>query len=300
MLLGFIRFQNGVLEFTNFKAQLPRRALDLGVTTKRDNHELAGTHGEGFKVAALVMARRGYRVRYEASEYYWNFKLGGRNKNHLYCHLGPMAEGKLGSLKKADATRLSKGTPRPLTSNIWEDVSVKIGRFNAKSGGEKIAKDDFLRWVNVSLDLDNPAKMIQTPYGSLILDEKFKGRIYLKGLLLEGNTSSKDFRFGYNFLRGDVNRDRQRLTDSKSEADMLTKIWTAAIDKDGLEILDQYITMLKESTLADVNLAQDYISEPLAKKIWQRLLAQDPEKKIFYHDNINSDRVKYLLCCFPP
>lgn len=60
-LLGFIRFREkeGDLELTNFKAQLSRKALDLGVTSKRMKANQAGTHGEGFKVASLVMARSG-------------------------------------------------------------------------------------------------------------------------------------------------------------------------------------------------------------------------------------------------
>lgn len=66
-LLGFISWENGVLEFTNFGAQLSRSSLDMGKTTKRQKDDLAGIHGDGFKVASLVMVRKGYKVRYEAS-----------------------------------------------------------------------------------------------------------------------------------------------------------------------------------------------------------------------------------------
>jgi hypothetical protein len=70
-LLGFVRYldDKGTLELTNFRARLSRKTLDLGVTSKRKEERLAGTHGEGFKVASLVMARHGYQVRFEASSY---------------------------------------------------------------------------------------------------------------------------------------------------------------------------------------------------------------------------------------
>jgi hypothetical protein len=71
-LLGFVRYKekDGMLELTNFKARLSRATLDLGVTSKREKDHLAGTHGEGFKIAALVMVREGYQARLETSSYY--------------------------------------------------------------------------------------------------------------------------------------------------------------------------------------------------------------------------------------
>jgi hypothetical protein len=67
-MLGFIRFDKlrGTLELTNFNAKLPRKALLLGASSKQNQDSMAGTHGEGFKVASLVMVRNGYQVRYES------------------------------------------------------------------------------------------------------------------------------------------------------------------------------------------------------------------------------------------
>jgi hypothetical protein len=92
-LLGFIRYSKakGTLELTNFKAQLERKALDLGFTTKREKKQLAGTHGEGFKVASLVMLRGGHQVRYEASKYRWTFRFDGSKSDQLYCEFRPIA-----------------------------------------------------------------------------------------------------------------------------------------------------------------------------------------------------------------
>jgi hypothetical protein len=44
--------------------------------------------------------------------------------------------------------------------------------------------------MKVSLDLDPPSKIIRMHHGTVILDHHFKGRIYLKALLLEGESAT--------------------------------------------------------------------------------------------------------------
>lgn len=288
-MLGFIRYKNGTLEFTNFNARLSRKCLDLGVTTKRDNNETAGTHGEGFKVGALVMARCGYRVQIQASDYYWNMKLGGKDSSTLYCHLNPMSVEKLAKLRKKSDTRPSH-LNRLLVNNIWEDVSFKIGGRVRGSGG-LISKADFEKWMHVSIDLQRPNEMIHTIQGSLILDPAFGGKIYLKGLLLEANSSSKRFTYGYNLLRGEVNRDRERLSNPFEEAKELAEIWAHAIELNKENTIGKYVAMLRSDEAADVHEVERFISESVAKTIWQHLLKLDPEKRLFYHDSRTGDKV---------
>ena len=288
-LLGFISWDNGTVQYSNFGAQLSRKALNLGVSTKRDDDNLAGTHGEGFKVASLVMLRRGYRVRYEASEYYWSFQFGGRNRDILYCKLTRMQAKKLKQQMQDFDAKAKTGSPRGLEANIWEDVTVKIGRILGK--GDKVAREDFLKWIKVSLDLDRPSKVISTHHGRLILDNQFKGRIYLKGLLLE-NEPATPFKFCYDFYQGEVNRDRERLSNERQEAKTLSKIWGDAIQIDEAAALPEFVELLQANTQwADVNLAEEYISIDTAKKIWQQLQVENSENKLFYYFDQNGDKV---------
>jgi hypothetical protein len=60
VLCGFIRFRyddnnEGVLEIVNFNAKLQRWHLGFGGTSKAKATEQAGQHGEGMKLAALIM-----------------------------------------------------------------------------------------------------------------------------------------------------------------------------------------------------------------------------------------------------
>jgi hypothetical protein len=297
-LLGYIRYleDKGTLELTNFRAQLSRKSLDLGATSKRDKKHLAGTHGEGFKVAALVMARRGYQVRFEASSYYWTFRFGGPDDKHLYCYFSPISEKKLKKQMKANKAEIGKGSPRELKAHNWEDVTVRIGRLYGPQWGEKIEKQQFLSWVKVAIDLDQPSRFFETVHGTLIQDESFRNKVYLKGLLLESTSSAKSFKFGYDLLEGAVNRDRQRLSDTSEEAKILANIWEVPIRENAVGAINNYVEMLLDQTQwGDVNRAETEISESTANIIWQHLLVRDSGWDYFYHGQDAADQVSTLL-----
>jgi hypothetical protein len=304
-MLGFIRFDKlrGTLELTNFNAKLPRKALLLGASSKQNQDSMAGTHGEGFKVASLVMVRNGYQVRYESDKYYWKFKFGtrDRDKNQLYCRLTPMTDTKLTGLMSAECTRTARKQPRELKANIWEDVGVKIGNvYSSRTGGGKsIEFSVFEEWIKVAFALEHPQAVIKTNHGDLVLDKTFRGRMYLKGLYLGNSHTGKKLKFCYNLHAGTTTRDRGRLTNEKEEATVLANIWAEAIKNNEADALQEYTKMLRgadELLLADVNLASDRISPSTAKAIWELLESQDPEHQSFFYDQKTAARVR-LFCC---
>ncbi|KAJ5046834.1 uncharacterized protein L3040_004059 [Drepanopeziza brunnea f. sp. 'multigermtubi'] len=301
-MIGFIRFleKKGTLELSNFGARLQRKALDLGVSSKRTKNNLAGTHGEGFKVASLVLVRKGYQVRYESSKAYWNFGLGGKDKSHLYCHISPMKDSQLTKRMLANTKQFYEKKPRGLISNIWEDVCVKIGKVYSKKG---LAIDNatFMEWIKVSFVLCPPTRQFKTPDGDLVLDKPFGGRLYLKGLYIGGSASSKVLKFGYNLSSGQINRDRQILTNSSEEATSFARMWGHVIREGNQEALKEYTKMLLEDDekhWADVNFAKDFITKPVAAQIWTHLLTLYPQRDIFFYrkqDNKDFHAIKKHL-----
>lgn len=294
-MIGFIKFSKskGTLEIANFKAKLNRKALDLGVSSKRTQTNLAGTHGEGFKVASLVMARKGYQVRYESAEFYWSFSFGGRDKRHLYCQMTPMKDTELDKKKRMDSNRIMSGLPRQAIANIWEDVTVKIGKVYGRNG-TFIDFSTFQSWLKVSLALERPVKVFKTSYGDLIMDKEFSGRLYLKGLFLGGSSHSKALKFAYNLNQGEVNRDRARLSNAAEEAALLAKIWAEAIASGDSSVIKEYTQMLREDDdkqWADTNLAKDGISQCTAIAIWAHLTQLDADCERFYHHEKTADLV---------
>ena len=84
--------------------------------------------------------------------------------------------------------KAKSGSGRELKANTREYVTVKIGRIQGIRN--RVERADFLRRIKVPQDVDGPSKIIHTHYGNLIIDDQFKGRIYVKSLLLEGESQS--------------------------------------------------------------------------------------------------------------
>ena len=99
----------------------------------------------------------------------------------LYCFLSDLKDHTLQKQIDAYQKKLAKGTSRELKNNIWEDVTVRIGKI--RGHGLKIEREDFENRIKVSIDLNRPSNLIQTARGSLILDPNYCNKIFLKGLL---------------------------------------------------------------------------------------------------------------------
>jgi len=294
-LLGFVKYltEEGTVELANFGVSLGPEVLDTGYTTKQQTRKLAGGHGEGLKMAALVMLREGYRFHIQSSEHNWNFNFGGKDNKKIICSFswrtGQADEGyKEKNRRKFD----KKSGSEELKANIWEDISVKIGG-NFRGKGSKIDYATFRSWLDVSVDLDRPSDVTPTGSGDLIMDRKYGDMIYLKGLRLEANPSLTKFKFGYNLFAGDTNRDRQGMIDMRQQAKIITRIWEEPIVNGDVDILDKYIEMLRaEQSWADVTLAEEFISRDMASRIWEKLQRDDPEHKKFYYDQEKGERVR--------
>ncbi|EXJ62057.1 hypothetical protein A1O7_02490 [Cladophialophora yegresii CBS 114405] len=302
-LFGYIIFksQPGSLEITNFEAKLERRHLHLGETNKRDDPRSAGGHGEGFKVGALVLRRSGYSVKFETNSLYWNFGFA-RDRALLCCALTKPQQSVL--IKQAEKCRKQKGTPnqtRGLVARIREDMTVKIGKSTDDKHGVRpkkrgISEETFRAWLTVSLDLDPPnaAQVIHTPAGDLIGDPRYRGRVYLKGLLVseygDHKSGGKNYRFGYNFNSGKVNRDRQSVVDLNEEARMLANIWESAIAMKGVAIIDSYVNLFnQDGEVPDIAMALDHVSRLTAVNICKYLKMFHPEA-FFYSDRQESEQ----------
>ncbi|KAH6663544.1 hypothetical protein B0J14DRAFT_453680, partial [Halenospora varia] len=72
-----------------------------------------------------------------------------------------------------------------------------IGRVHGPKLGEKITKQRFTERVKVALDLDRPSNFTETAYSTLIVDEAFRNKIYLKGLLLQNHTQVECAKSGF-------------------------------------------------------------------------------------------------------
>ncbi|KAF4835438.1 putative modification methylase [Colletotrichum siamense] len=288
-LLGYIKFikQTGTLELANFNAALDQRHLSLGGTTKRDDSKSAGTHGEGFKVAALVMTRNNRVVHIESSSAYWKFGFRGANKEKFSCQITKPAPSTIKKHHDSLSSETSNGRARRnLTSYVHRDVIVRI---STPKGYESIKEQQFWDWSLVAIDLHcpSPEKILRTEHGDLLIGPPFAGRIYLKGLRVPGQgLSSATYSYGYDFANGRINRDRERMMNQMEEAKIVASIWEMAVIERP-ELTKDYVRLFDVVRSPDVAFADTVVSKKMAEHLWQYLLKDAPDC-FFYADDPDS------------
>lgn len=285
-ILGFIRFCKirGSVTIVNANAELQPGDLELGQTSKENKDRLIGCHGEGFKFAALVMIRAGYKSHIESSNHNFNFSFKGANNSKFHCNMNPSRKIHVPLSSEEDGTlHLTAYKPR-----IWKDVAVRISPLSGV-GALKISRHEFIRWLRVSIDIhgfSKPSELIETEHGDLILEKKYANKIYFKGLLLpESASGGEAFECGYNFKKGGLNRDRQRLTSIDEGAQLLCRIWEAAIKKSPGIARPRYIALLQsKDNVLDVKNADKHLDIDTSEVIWNLLLIEAGPTQFYYCD----------------
>ncbi|CAD6443804.1 9cebf63e-d42d-4a08-b77c-702e00c148c2 [Sclerotinia trifoliorum] len=195
------------------------------------------------------MIRHGHQAKFTASGFYWNFCWGKKEKKTLLCFLSKVKR------KPPQQELSSQGLDASQfkVANPWEDVSVRMGNVSGKKS-KSISEAEV---------------------------QDFKGKFYLKGLILEKMANSKYFRYGYDFAQGQIGQDRKGTDDPEQLGYHLAKIWVEAITQDNSKSLDIYVAMLldTEKKWWDVSNISGLMTKTMAEAIWKRLLEQDPQKK---------------------
>lgn len=246
--LGYIRFspfdsKEGFVEVTNRKAVLQPGNLDFGSSSKRNEDTQAGAHGEGLKLALLVLMRghQNHAIRCTTGNVRWNFNFSNLKK--LVARLGKMTHAQIDTEQKASQVLLKDGMI-PFAPSASDDVQFLIGWSKRKGRDDRgvlrtrdrVHIDQFNWWCTSAIFLQRiPDKdIVRTTEGDLICNIKLplRGNLYLKGLLLKESTShdsasvtGKPLKFGYNFRNGLTNRERKHIEGRNAESQAILRIW---------------------------------------------------------------------------
>ncbi|RDH26149.1 hypothetical protein BDQ94DRAFT_176607 [Aspergillus welwitschiae] len=290
-VLGFIRFDvlQGRAEFANLGTTLGENCLELGHSTKTgDDGRLAGGHGEGLKLAALVLSRHGHHVRISTNGCHWTFNFNGSKKSNFYCRIAP---------SKAKREAAPSGPPAEaakLTASVWEDVCVTI---DGTSKGQRLAYTDFCAWVQRTVDLHPSVHRIRTTAGELLLNPEHQGQVYLKGIRVNHQSlDTRAFHCGYVLAHGRVDRDRQRLVDPLQARESIHAIWQEAIHKDEARALPRYLELLlTHPSSADVAGAGQQVPERTARKLWGLLRQRAERENTFFCSQARQHADAFLI-----
>lgn len=175
------------LRIGNKLSTLPTKTLLLGLSSKRDNEDTIGKHGEGYKVATVVLLRKGISVRilnYNEKEIWTAKVINSRRYGE-----------KIGVF---DVEKVS----------IFKSVPEHNLVFELKG----IIQDMMNSIIESNLNMQFIENCISGEYGTVLLDDKYSGHIYVNGLYVCTKTQC---RYGYNIVPSLIKLDRDRgLIDS--------------------------------------------------------------------------------------
>lgn len=318
--LGYISFtdQNGsgVIEITNRRATLEPGHLDLGHTTKQDSDTQAGVHGEGLKIALLVLIRspQNHAVRCCSGDFNWRFNF--TNRGRLAAVLTRMSDRQIDKAQKDAEKRIAGGSAIPFAASSGKDVQFLIGekRRTRNERGHfakrcQVTRASFEAWIKSALFLCavQDGGIISTTHGDLLTSPQSVGCLYLKGLLLSETTAEKSasittlpLKFGYNFAQGQTNRERQSIAGPLAESRAILAIWKEVVAKQP-DMVKQLSDMLNSDEpkyadvhRAEINLKNDWAT---AKLLRDYLLGGDLGSKWYYSiEQLRevSDWIEYL------
>lgn len=246
--LGYILFTArdgmGSIDIVNRRATLQPWHLDMGGTSKADDSHQAGAHGEGLKVALLVLqrGRQNHCVRCVTGSFTWNFNF--TNRGRLVARLRRMMPEQLVRIREK-SRQTSEKSLAPFAPEPDRDVQFRVGQrasgrdqYGDKTKRDPVSLEQFNRWCETALFLQDveDGGIVLSDRGDLITDPRLCGNIYLKGLLLKRSSEStsasmtgKPLKYGYNFQDGTTNRERQSVGETMEETRAILSIWNKVL-----------------------------------------------------------------------
>ena len=193
-----------ILRIGNKTSVLTLDSLLLGFSTKRDDERTIGTHGEGYKIALMVLLREGKEVtiyNYGRGEVWRTRLVRSRKFNGVFVP-EILVDRKYRWLRKPS-----------------HDLIIEI---------RGISEEEYQAIVESNLHLQGELEGYSTENNSgfILTDPKYQGKIFVNGLFICHNTN---FRYGYDVNPKYIRLDRDRkLVDTIDLAFVTSRMWRYA------------------------------------------------------------------------
>ena len=238
------------LKVSNKTSVLKAESLLLGCGTKHDSKDTIGKHGEGYKIAFMVLLRSNKKItvyNYGANEI-WKVKLV---KNRKYNGM-------------LVPTVIINKEP------LWErkpinDLTIEIQGINEDEYNDIVSK-------NLHLRPDTINKISHCNRGSILTNSCEAGNIYVKGLFV---THVDGYDYGYDFEPSIISLDRDRRLVSTFDISWQSSIlWQIACenDKEACEMAIECICNKTKDTLyvSDVSYSKTALYNAVAEDFYAK------------------------------
>ena len=189
-----VRHRKDTLVIENEGCVLSHETLLLGHSTKVDRSDLIGKFGEGMKLGVLALVRAGHTVKIRSGDEVWI----------------PAIERSTAFQADVLVFDIQKREPK-------NRVQIEVGG---------IAADDWATMRAAFLFLDKQlGGHVKTSYGTLLLDDRHAGRLYVKGIFVSHDPKLTS---GYDLADANLDRDR-KMVESYDLDWRITRIWREAL-----------------------------------------------------------------------
>lgn len=174
-----------VLRIGNKNGLLNPDTLLLGKTTKTDNEKMIGQHGEGYKVATVVLLRNGKEVT-----------VYNRSKKEVWTAKIIKSRKYQAQVVVFDIEKVSIFKSVPDHDLIFEIKGISAEEFEA------------IEESNLHIqEMDGEIKCVKSSLGRILTGDKYHGKLFVGGLYV---TTSQYATMGYDFDPSLVKLDRDR------------------------------------------------------------------------------------------
>lgn len=195
------------LHFRNMNTVLARNTLLLGKSVdKRDDADMIGGFGSGYKMATLLCTKLGHRVSIQNGTELWTFELKHSKKLQDTVLTATIVSRKLSSWEQKHGARVSIDV---------ENVTMEQFRGMLDRTlflGVTKQEEDMIMAEMVACNADNFLEVKPTSWDDvkhrILFDERHRGRIYVRGLYHFPVPFKDGQEFGFDFARLEMNEAR--------------------------------------------------------------------------------------------
>lgn len=261
--------KTGTVRITNKTSVLTKESLLLGSTTKANDENTIGKHGEGYKIAFMVLLRNGKKIKvYNSSaKEMWEVRLVKSRKYN-------------GQLVTTVFVQKDAVWKKKTDDNLTIEVSG-------------VTPEEYAEVIDKNLHLHDYKSVAVGEYGEILLDENEAGRVYVEGLYV---CESKGFKYGYNLKASRINLDRDRKLVDSFHLEWETSGMWVKLSSENAEYRERFAKLVSEHT-RDVSKSANndcftYTAAEAYEAVYEKFLRENGSNAVPVTDNLKYEEVK--------